>query len=175
VSTRAVRLRVPTEADIPLLDAWDASIEAKGEFNDFGLPPKSRATDDKFEPIKETSGTLLIVRVKDGRPVGSIDWRPSTGYGPPPESLAIQLGISLIPEARGQGYGPEALRLAVQYLFETTKTNRVEATTDVENLPSQKAILAAGFVYEGTIRQCQWRRGRYHDLMMFSVLRAETS
>ena len=167
-----VYLREPTAEDVPLLDQWNRSLEFRGEFNDFGLPPKSAAEQLEKGFITETNGTLLICEAASGTPVGSIDWRPSM-YGPPPESIAFQFGISLTPEARGKGYGPEALRKAADYLFGHTETNRVEGSCDVENLPSARMMEKAGFRYEGTIRKCQWRHGAYHDLMYFGLLRGE--
>lgn len=167
-----VYLREPTTDDLPLLDEWDQSLEFRGEFNDFGLPHRPAA--EKYEKgfIGEQNGTLLICEAATDRPVGTIDWRPSM-YGPPPESMAFQFGISLAPEARGKGYGPIAMRLVADYLFEHTKVNRVEGSCDSENVPSQRAMVKAGFTYEGTIRKAQWRRGAYHDLMYFSRLRGE--
>lgn len=168
----SVYLREPTTDDLPLLDEWDQSLEFRGEFNDFGLPHRPAA--EKYEKgfIGEQNGTLLICETATNRPVGTIDWRPSM-YGPPPESMAFQFGISLAPEARGKGYGPIAMRLVADYLFEHTKVNRVEGSCDSENVPSQRAMVKAGFTYEGTIRKAQWRRGAYHDLMYFSRLRGE--
>ena len=167
----AVRLRVPTVEDVPLLDRWSASVEFRGEFNDFGLPPRSFAERAEKGFIDDTTGTVII-ETEDGTPVGSIDWRPAM-YGPPPESMAYQLGISLTPESRGKGYGGEALRLVAQYLFENTKVNRVEGSCDVENFASQRALTKAGFSYEGLARGSQFRAGKYHDLVLFGVLRGE--
>ena len=97
----SVRLREPTAADVPLLDLWDSTPVFRGEFNDFGLPAKSHA--DRVEKgfIDDMHGTLII-EAEDGTPVGTIDWRPAM-YGPPPDSQAHQLGITLAPEARGKG------------------------------------------------------------------------
>ncbi len=169
-----VRLRVPAMEDVPLLDAWAASVETRGEFNDFGLPPKESLADTaaKGEFVTETRGSLLIERVADGVALGTIDWRPAV-YGPGDASRAWQVGLSLAPEFRGQGYGAEALRLVARHLFATTGANRVEASTDVENVASRRALTKAGYVYEGTARGAQFRRGAYHDLMMFAVLRGD--
>jgi RimJ/RimL family protein N-acetyltransferase len=167
----AVRLRVPTTDDVPLLDRWGASLEFRGEFNDFGLPAKSHAERAEKGFIDDSTGTVLV-ETEDGTPVGTIDWRPAM-YGPPPESMAYQLGISLAPEARGKGYGSEALRLVAQYLFENTQTNRVEGSCDVENIASQRALSKAGFTYEGVARGSQFRAGAYHHLVLFGVLRGE--
>ena len=167
-----VYLREPTNDDFPLLDAWAQSVEFRGEFNDFGLPYKPAA--ERYEKgfIGEQNGTLIICEMATSAPVGTIDWRPSM-YGPPPESMAFQFGISLAPEARGKGYGPVAIRLVADYLFAHTSVNRVEGSCDSENLPSQRAMLKAGYAYEGTLRKAQWRRGAYHDLMYFSRLRGD--
>lgn len=166
-----LRLRVPTIDDVELLDAWEASVEAKGEFNDFGQPVKSmRETAEKAAFIDENHGKFMIERLVDGVPLGTVDWRPSM-YGPPTESRAWQLGISLAPEARGGGYGGEALRLVADYLFAETSANRVEGSTDIENIPGQRALEKAGFAREGIIRGAQWRRGEYHDLVLYGCLR----
>ncbi len=167
-----VYLREPTNDDLPLLDEWGRSLEFRGEFNDFGLPYKPAA--ERYEKgfIGEQNGTLLICETESGEAVGTIDWRPSM-YGPPPESMAFQFGISLTPESRGKGYGPVAIRLVADYLFEHTEVNRVEGSCDSENVASQRAMLKAGYSYEGTLRKAQWRHGAYHDLMYFSRLRGE--
>ncbi|MBK9546971.1 MAG: GNAT family N-acetyltransferase [Dehalococcoidia bacterium] len=144
-----VRLREPNEGDVPLLDAWNASLAFRGEFNDFGLPPRSANEATEKVSSDDQHGTLIVEA--DGTPVGTIDWRPAM-YGPPPESMAYQLGISLAPEARGKGYGTQALRQVVEYLFATTKVNRIEASCDVENVGSQFALSRAGFRYEGVAR-----------------------
>lgn len=169
-----VRLRPPTIDDVPRLDGWRLDIpNGMGEFNDFGQPFKSaQETAEKGTFIEEDHGTLMIERVSDGEVIGSIDWRPAI-YGPNPESRAWALGISLVGSARGQGYGSEALSLAVEYLFEHTPATRVEASTDVENIASQRALERAGFVREGVARKAQFRRGALHDLVLYSRLRGE--
>jgi RimJ/RimL family protein N-acetyltransferase len=86
---------------------------------------------------------------------------------------AWNIGISLIPEARGQGYGPIAQQLLADYLFDTTDANRVEAQTDVENAAEQRALEKAGFVREGAARGSQYRAGRYHDLITYARLRSD--
>lgn len=172
----SVRLRDVTLADADLLDTWAASPEIHGEFNDFGPPPQDRS------PIREAlaegplrneyNGQLLVIRVLDETPVGSVSWH-AVNYGPRPGSRAWNIGISLIPEARGLGYGPEAQRQLADYLFETTDANRVEASTDVDNVAEQRALEKAGFAREGTQRGAQFRAGAYHDLITYSRLRSD--
>ena len=165
----SVRLREPTVEDVPLLDRWERDPAFRGEFNDFGLPPGNVAERAEKGFIDENHGTL-IVETDEGTPLGTVDWRPMM-YGPPPASRAWQLGISLAPEARGQGYGPEALRAVAEYLFAHTDANRVEGSCDIENIASRRALAKAGFWYEGIARGSQFRAGAYHHLMLFGRLR----
>jgi len=114
----------------------------------------------------------VVVRNADGRTVGSVSWH-EVHYGPNPESAAWNIGIDLVPEARGQGLGSEAQRLLAQHLFATTAVNRVEASTDVENAAEQGALARAGFTREGVLRGAQFRASRWHDIVVWSVLRGE--
>jgi RimJ/RimL family protein N-acetyltransferase len=84
-----------------------------------------------------------------------------------------QIGIELIPSARGQGLGTEAQRLIADWLFVTTPANRVEASTDVDNLPEQRSLEKAGYRREGVARGAQFRGGAYHDLVYYARLRAD--
>jgi RimJ/RimL family protein N-acetyltransferase len=83
------------------------------------------------------------------------------------------IGIGLAPEFRGRGYGSAAQRLLVRYLFAHTQVNRVEATTEITNIGEQRALEKAGFTREGILRGTTFRQGRWHDQVMYSVLRDE--
>jgi RimJ/RimL family protein N-acetyltransferase len=51
--------------------------------------------------------------------------------------------------------------------------NRVEASCDVENTASQRALQKAGFRREGIARGAQFRAGAYHDLLLFGWVRGD--
>jgi RimJ/RimL family protein N-acetyltransferase len=155
-----VTLREFTPGDTALIASW-----TPGSFNDFG-PIRASALRGV------TVGRLLVVRNADERPVGSVSWH-EVRYGPNPESAAWNIGIDLVPEARGQGMGSEAQRLLARHLFATTAVNRVEASTDVENTAEQRALARAGFTREGVLRGAQFRASRWHDIVVWSVLRSE--
>ena len=167
-----VRLRDATLADADMLDAWNADPEAGGEFNDFGIPgePVDRAVLARGPLRNERNGHLIVERIADGKALGSVGWH-KVRYGPNPESEAWNMGIELLPEARGHGYGVEAQAQLATYLFDHTNVNRIEAQTDVENLAEQRALEKAGFAREGVARGAQFRAGGYHDLLTYSRLR----
>jgi RimJ/RimL family protein N-acetyltransferase len=167
-----IRLRDITLADADLIDAWAADPAIAGEFNDFGEAhePIDRETLARGPLRNERNGSMIIERIADGVAIGSIGWH-RVGYGPNPESDALNIGIALNPDARFQGYGVEAqIRLAA-YLFEMTGVNRVEAQTDVGNIAEQRALEKAGFQREGVARGAQYRAGGYHGLVVYSRLR----
>jgi RimJ/RimL family protein N-acetyltransferase len=172
--TARIRLRPPTIDDVAMMDSWKLNVaDGMGVFNDFGQEFKSHMkTAEEGRFIEEDHGTLLIERIADGVALGSVDWRPAM-YGPNVESRAWAVGISLIAAGRGQGYGGEALRLLAAYLFERSPVRRIEASTDVENVPGQRAMEKAGFTREGINRKAQFRAGEMHDLVLYSLLRED--
>lgn len=169
-----VRLRDVRLEDADLLDEWAADPDVRGSFNDFGLPP--RPTDREAlanGPLRNArNGELVIERLADGLPIGTVSWH-RVGYGPNDESSAWNIGIALIPEARGHGLGTEAQRLVATYLFGATAFDRVEASTDVENIAEQRSLEKAGFVREGIVRGAQYRPGGRHDLVNYARLRSD--
>ncbi len=78
------------------------------------------------------------------------------------------------PRPAATGFGGIAQRLLADYLFEQTDAHRVEAQTDVDNLPEQRALEKAGFTREGIARGSQFRAGAYHDLVTYARLRSDT-
>ena len=95
----------------------------------------------------DRNGMLVVERIEDGVPIGTVGWH-LVHYGPGSQSEAWNFGIELRPEAQGQGLGTEAQRLLAEFLFATYDLNRVEASTDVENLPEQRSLEKAGFMSE---------------------------
>lgn len=88
-------------------------------------------------------------------------------YGPTITSKAMNIGIGLAQEFRGKGIGSLAQRLLAEELHRMGFA-RVEARTDVENIPEQKSLKKAGFVLEGVARRAQGRSDGIHDLQVWS-------
>jgi len=165
-----VRLRDVTLDDADMIDSWE---DHRSEFNDFGTrrDPVDREALSKG-PLRGERNGMLIVELLDGRLIGSVSWHLER-YGPNPESAALNFGIELLPETRGNGYGTEAQAQLVAYLFATTDTNRVEAGTDIDNVAEQRALEKAGLRREGVLRGSQFRAGAYRDLVVYGLVRAD--
>lgn len=168
-----VRLRQATLEDAALLDRWQQPAYI-GEFNRFGLPPRPLREEIRAHGLVGSDrGTLIVEVLESATPIGTVSWHPVM-YGPNPESVAWNIGINLIPEARWHGYGGEAQKLLAEWLFATTIVNRVEAMTDAENLAEQRALEKAGFRREGVLYGSQYRGGAWRDLVVYSMLRPPT-
>jgi aminoglycoside 6'-N-acetyltransferase len=63
--------------------------------------------------------------------------------------------------------------LLAEYLFEHTRAERIQVTTDPENAAELAAAERIGFQVEGRIRRAQWRGRSWHDQMLLSLLRDE--
>lgn len=66
-------------------------------------------------------------------------------YGPNSGSLAYNIGLNIVPTHRGQGLRHGSAAPLADYLLWTYPIARVEASTDVTNLPEQRSLEKAGF------------------------------
>ena len=114
----------------------------------------------------------LAVENADGQLVGQLGWY-AVRHGPSPTARALNVGITLLPAHRGRGYGTSAQAALAGYLFANTLVERLEATTNVENIAEQRALTKAGFQREGVVRHGQFRAGEWHDLVVYSRLRGD--
>ena len=158
-----------------MLDARDADPAMRGEFNDLGQPPAKPLAEQLANGKRMVSperGRLLIERIDDGAVIGDVSWHPVM-YGPNEQSRALNIGVALYPDARGHGFGTEAQRLLAELLLEQFAVERVEASTDVDNVAEQRSLDKAGFTREGVVRRAQFRAGGYHDLVGYSFVRED--
>ena len=123
------------------------------------------------ETIQESGGNLAVTD-EAGQLLGDVGWR-RRDCGPPPYSWCWNLGIQLMPEHRGRGYGSAAQSAAVDYLFATTPCARIEADTEVTNVAEQRALEKAGFSREGVTRSTHFRAGAWQDSVLYAVIRGD--
>lgn len=73
----------------------------------------------------------------------------------------------------GQGYGSDALNTFLHFLFSQWNFHRLSLDTWDGNLRAIKAYERLGFKLEGTLRDARFVNGKYHDALIFGVLRSE--
>lgn len=84
-----------------------------------------------------------------------------------------ELGLSLLPEQQGKGYGRDVLRVLLGYAFRSRNLRRVHLQTLSSNAGALRAYAAVGFVEEGRLREHAWVEGAYDDVVLMSVLRSD--
>ncbi|RLK60871.1 GNAT family N-acetyltransferase [Actinokineospora cianjurensis] len=128
--------------------------------------------DPRRSPPPNDIGRAVVIDTATGELLGDVSWH-QVSYGPTRGCTAWNMGIGLLPSARGRGAGVAALRLLVGHLFATTDLDRLEASTDVSNVPAQRALEAAGLLREGVARGAQLRGGERRDMALYGVLRSD--
>ena len=165
-----VELRPVAESDLDLLERLTNDPVAAGEHQWFGWHDPGYLRRRWLETGMLTAETGMLVPTLGGRVLGLVSWhRSRTG----PTSYCWNMGLVLAREARGHGYGTEAQRLLVDYLFAHTQLNRVEATTEAGNRAEQRSLEKAGFTREGVLRGYDFRDGEWRDHVVYSVVRSD--
>ena len=164
-----VTLRPVIEDDLSWLAGLnDPAASGPHEWHGWSDPQRRRRRWAESGLLGDDGGTLIVLHGTDR--VGQVSWRKvKTG----PTAFGWAIGVGLVPEFRGRGYGSEAQRLLARYLFAHTQVNRIEATTEITNVAEQRALEKAGFTREGILRGTTFRQGRWHDQVIYSVLRDE--
>jgi RimJ/RimL family protein N-acetyltransferase len=165
-----VHLRPVEERDLDALERIDTDPAVSEPFEWRGFRNAGgRRSRWEADGYLGKDDSLLVVALPDGSFVGVVVWRPLSTSGP--LGGCFQMGILLFPEHRSEGFGTAAQRLVADYLFSTTLANRVEATTEIDNVAEQRALERAGFVREGVLRGRGFVRGQWRDGVMYARLR----
>lgn len=85
-----------------------------------------------------------------------------------------ELGMMIGEEnAHGKGIGKEVFRILLAYCFNVLGMNRVWSQFYSFIIGSQRIVDATGFTYEGTAREAIFRKGKYYDILSYSILKSE--
>ncbi|HMK12058.1 MAG TPA: GNAT family protein [Acidimicrobiales bacterium] len=165
-----VVLRPVEERDLVELERLDLDPSVSEPFQWRGFRDwRSRRRRWELDGYLGDDDALLIVARNDTF-AGIVVWSWVNTAGP---RGCIQIGILLLPEHRRCGIGTVAQRLLANYLFAHTTVNRLEATTQLENVAEQRALERAGFQREGLLRGRGWVDGAWRDGYIYARLRTD--
>jgi RimJ/RimL family protein N-acetyltransferase len=167
-----VRLRPLVRAEIATVFEWYNDPETVAPFDRFSVDTFegfSSAVASAADDAASLAPRFGIERRTDGKVVGVVGYyraHPVLEY----TDVWYILGDR---GARGQGLGRESVLLLTDHLFSTAGTERVGATSDAENAASCRLLEGLGFRLEGTLRSALFHHGRWHDVRVYGVTRAE--
>jgi RimJ/RimL family protein N-acetyltransferase len=90
-----------------------------------------------------------------------------------PEHRQAELGFWIGRDWWGQGYAREAAGAVLRFGFETLDLNRICAHHMARNPASGRVLLALGMQREGVLRQRVRKWGKYEDVVLYAILRAD--
>ncbi len=160
-------LRPVRESDLEQLYAFHVDIDNRGSYF-----PRGIASWPAFQKEFRESGFwskdkgMLIMASPVGDILGHIEFFNTVNYLDEYE-LSYQVYDA---KQRGKGVATEAVRLLVQYLFETKRVNRIRLVIHPDNTASRRLAEKCGFQHEGTARGAWYNKGRHHDVEIYAIL-----
>lgn len=84
-----------------------------------------------------------------------------------------EIGIGLLPQYQGQGYGGEAVNWLLDWGFRFAGLHRVGIAMFSYNDGARRLYEKLGFTTEGRKRECVWFDGGWHDVIEMGMLESE--
>lgn len=86
------------------------------------------------------------------------------------EHKKAEVGFWLLPEFWGRGIMTEIMPLICEYGFKKLGLHRIEGFVESENRNCKKGLSKLDFIYEGTMRDCEIKGGRYISLDIYAMI-----
>ncbi|AKI96661.1 GNAT family N-acetyltransferase [Kosmotoga pacifica] len=124
--------------------------------------------EDWIKKHSSSSNEVNLAITADGELIGT------TGYDIDWVNRWAEFGIGIFNKKFwGKGYGTEATKLMLKYAFHRLNLNRVYLRVLEYNERAIRVYEKCGFVLEGRQRQAAFWDGKYHDILMMSILAEE--
>ena len=166
-----IRLDPVTEADRPHIyrGLSDPRVIAYYGVSYDSLTACQAQMDWYAELTRTGRGAWHLIRDRHtDEPLGAIGYNDAD-----PTHRCAELGYWLYPEHWGKGVMIAALRLWLPLTYRTTALHRLLAVVEEPNLPSARLLERAGFRYEGTARECEWKGDGFISLRHYALLRSD--
>lgn len=110
---------------------------------------------------------MYIIRNESGEMVGRVNFFSIIRDDISKAELGYRIGKNF----KGIGYASEAVKVAVEKVFNSYNLDRIEAGTSTENFASQKVLIKNGFNLIKTIEKDIKINGEWVNSMVFEVLK----
>ncbi|MFI1683066.1 MULTISPECIES: GNAT family N-acetyltransferase [unclassified Streptomyces] len=166
---RTVALRARHPQDIPLLQAGlydDVATHARADARPWRpIVPGSGDTHFAVDDTEQRHAAFSVVEREGGTLLGAAGlWHIDT------HNRTAHLGLALLPAARGQGRGGDAVAVLCHYAFVVRGLQRLQIETLADNTAMLRCAERNGFVREGVLRSSAWVMGRFADEVVLGLL-----
>lgn len=111
---------------------------------------------------------LAVTLAETGQLIGICGLRKPTA-----DSQEAEIGYEIDPAFWGHGYATEAADQMMTFGFADLQLHRIWAWCIVENRASVRVLEKLGMQREGRLRENRWVKGRWHDTLIYGILRQE--
>jgi ribosomal-protein-alanine N-acetyltransferase len=111
---------------------------------------------------------FVITLPSDGQLIGSCGIRRKNE-----NEWEADIGYELAPEYWGQGYATEAATAIVDFGFRELHLHRISSWCIAENTASAKVLERLGLQLEGRLRENDYFKGRWWDILVYGLLKNE--
>ncbi len=154
--------------DLDELDAFEAGMNEPGFRETPWKPDREVLRTRILRRGRFEAGELDLAIEAEGRMVGHIQARQ---WANQPPGVAL-IGIALFARVdRGRGLGTDALRVFSDHLFRTEDFDRLELSTDAENVAMRRSAERAGYTLEGVMRSFMPDPKGRRDYALYSMTR----
>ena len=174
IETKRLTLRRFVSSDyLPMYNNW-ASDDAVTKFltwQTHSSPDISRQITDMWvDGYKNDNNYQWAIAMKEAvdQPFGSIAVVSCNE-----DTFTFEIGYCIGKKYWRKGIMTEALSAVIDFLFENTDVNRIEAIHDVNNPNSGKVMKKCGMMFEGTLRKAFKNNTGICDVNYYSILRPE--
>jgi len=115
-----------------------------------------------------TKFQLAIVRRVEGQLIGTVGIRKEIA-----KVQKANVGFEVAPEYWGRGYATEAARAMLAFGFDELGLHRIWASCLAENVASVRVLEKLWMRQEGRLRENQWMKGRWWDMLVYGILEDE--
>lgn len=120
------------------------------------------------EQMRQDKTRYVGVKTNAGRKIGFVSWHEVKTQG------NYQIGGTIgDPSIWDEGYGVEATKLIMDYLFHFKNAHRLQFITGLYNTRTISMLMKHSTQIEGILRDYYFLDGKYHDAVICSVLRDE--
>ncbi len=162
-----VYLRPATADDVANNHVWFVLSEPQAQ----GCRPLPfRTASETAEAFKKKEATsdrqaFAIVRKQDKTLVGKIAFYDFNSL-----NRSAALGVLIDPDERKKGYGRDAMRVLIRFLFQYRGLNKVYAQTAEFNSAAVRLLESLGFKKDACLRDHHFYNGEFHDSLIYSLL-----
>ncbi len=168
-----VGLRARHDSDVLTLQAGlydDVSTRVRADSRPWRpIPPVLEASPYHVRGVGDEAAFFSVVDLSDGDRLAG----EALLWGIDVHNRSAHLGISLLPEFRGRGFGTDVVDVLCHYGFALRGLHRLQVDTLVDNQPMIVAATRAGFAREGVLRGAAWVNGEFVDELILGLLADE--